>query len=258
MRTTVEIQGTRVPAIGLGTWQLTGAACVEGVRDALELGYRHIDTARAYGNEREVGEGLRASGVAREDVFITTKVSPRDAAPERVRASCERSLTDLGVDGVDLLLLHWPNRAVPLADTLEAMLVLRDEGLTERFGVSNFDRDLLREAADLAPVFCDQVPFHPLHPQDEILDLAQRFDILVAAYSPLGRGAVLRDPTLRDIGAAHGKTAGQVALRWLLDHPNVCAIPKASSHERRAENLDVFDFALDDEERARIGGASAG
>jgi 2,5-diketo-D-gluconate reductase B len=247
MDVTVEIQGTPVPAIGFGTWQLTGTACVEGVRDALELGYRHIDTARMYGNEREVGEALRASGVPREGVFITTKVWRDDAEPHRVRASCERSLTDLGIDQVDLLLLHWPNPSVPLADTLEAM-------------------DVLRDALDLAPpVFCAQVPFSPLRREDEVLEIAQEFDLLVTAYSPLGRGAVLRNPVLREIGARHGKTAGQVALRWLLDQPNICVIPKASSHARRAENFDVFDFALDDAERAQIealgrvsGGASGG
>jgi diketogulonate reductase-like aldo/keto reductase len=253
MDTTVEIRGTRVPAIGFGTWQLTGTACVAGVRDALELGYRHIDTARMYGNEREVGEGLRQSGVAREEVFITTKVWRDDAAPHRVRASCEGSLTDLGVDRVDLLLLHWPNPSVPLADTLEAMDVLRDEGLTARYGVSNFDAELLRDALDVAPpLFCDQVPFSPLRRDDEVLEIAQEADLLVTAYSPLGRGAVLRNPVLREIGARHGKSAGQVALRWLLDQPNTCVIPKASSHAPRAENFEIFDFALDDDERARI------
>src|SRR5919198_5251714 len=226
MHTTIEIQGTKVPAVGFGTWQVTGRACVEAVSDALELGYRHIDTARAYGNEREVGDGIRASGGA--------------------------SLRDLGVDDVDLLLLHWPAPSVPLQDTLEAMTALRDDGRVRHFGVSNFGPGLLREALELAPVFCDQVPFHPFEGQRELVDLAQRSDVLVTAYSPIARGRVARDATLREIGAAHGKTASQVALRWLLDHPKTCVIPKASTHERRAENLDVFDFSLSDEERARI------
>jgi 2,5-diketo-D-gluconate reductase B len=252
MDTTIEIQGTSVPAVGFGTWQITGRACVEAVRDALELGYRHIDTARAYANEREVGEGIRASGVAREEIFLVTKVPPSDAAPEDVRASCEASLSDLGVDDVDLLLLHWPAPRVPLADTLEAMTVLRDEGRVKRFGVSNFPPGLLREALDLAPVFCDQVEFHPFEDQDGLVAIAQREDVLVTAYSPIARGRVARDATLREIGAAHGKTAGQVALRWLLDHPKTCVIPKASTSERRAENLDVFDFELRDEDRERI------
>ena len=252
MDTTIEIQGTSVPAVGFGTWQVTGRPCVEAVRDALELGYRHIDTARAYGNEREVGEGIRASGVPREEIFLVTKVPPSDAAPENVRASCEASLGDLGVDDVDLLLLHWPAPRVPLADTLEAMTALRDEGRVKRFGVSNFAPGLLREALDLAPVFCDQVEFHPFEDQGDVVGIAQQEDILVTAYSPIARGRVARDATLREIGAAHGKTAGQVALRWLLDHPKTCVIPKASSHERRAENLDVFDFSLTSDERVRI------
>ena len=167
MEGAVQIQGNRVPALGLGTWLLTGADCVEGVRDALELGYRHLDTARAYGNERGVGEGLRASGVPREEVFLTTKVSPNDAAPHRVRASCEASLADLGVRQVDLLLLHWPSRTVPLADTLEAMSVLLDETLIARLGVSNFPPAMLRDALDLAPVFCDQVKLNPYVAENE-------------------------------------------------------------------------------------------
>ena len=252
MATTIEIQGTSVPAIGLGTWQIMGEDCIAAVRDALAIGYRHIDTARAYDNEREVGEGLRASGVPRDEVFLTTKVWMDDAAPDRVRASCEDSLRDLDVDRVDLLLLHWPNPDVPIGDTLEAMSVLRDEGLIDHFGVSNFPAWLLREALDVMPVFCDQVEFHPFLAQDEILEIAEEDDVLVAAYAPLAHGKVPRDATLREIGAAHGKTPGQVALRWLLDHPRTCALPKASSHERRAENFDVFDFTLTDEERARI------
>jgi 2,5-diketo-D-gluconate reductase B len=253
MDTTIEIRGVAVPAVGFGTWQMTGRRCVEGVSDALALGYRHIDTARFYGNEREVGEGIRASGVPRDDVFLVTKVPPSDAAPDDLRASCEASLADLGVDVVDLLLLHWPASRVPLADTLDAMTALRDEGRIAHVGVSNFPPALLEEALALAPdVLNDQVELHPYLHQDELVALAQAREVLVTAYSPLDRGRVARDPTLNEIGAAHGKTPGQVALRWLLDHPSTCVIPKASSHERRAENLDVFDFELTDEERARI------
>ncbi len=252
MDTTIEIQGTKVPAVGLGTWQITGAACVEAVGDALGLGYRHIDTARVYRNEREVGEGIRASGVPREDIFLVTKVPPSSAAPDRLRASCEASLADLGVDSVDLLLLHWPAPQVPLADTLGAMAALRDEGRIAHLGVSNFPPRLLREALELAPVLNDQVEFHPYEGQDGLVDVARESDVLITAYSPLARGRVANDPTLLEIGAAHGKTAGQVALRWLLDHPKTCVVPKAASHERRIENLDVFDFELGDEERARI------
>jgi 2,5-diketo-D-gluconate reductase B len=253
MDTTIDVRGVTVPLVGLGTWQMTGRACVEAVSDALALGYRHIDTARYYGNERQVGDGIRASGVPRDDVFLVTKVPPSDAAPDDLRASCEASLADLGVDAVDLLLLHWPAPRVPLADTLGAMTALRDEGRIAHFGVSNFSPALLEEALELAPdVLNDQVELHPYLHQDELVRLASERDVLVTAYSPMDRGRVAQDPTLQDIGAAHGKTPGQVALRWLLDHPNTCVIPKASSHERRAENLDVFDFDLSDEERTTI------
>jgi 2,5-diketo-D-gluconate reductase B len=252
MGTTIEIQGTSVPAVGLGTWQLTGAAGVEAVSDALALGYRHIDTARAYRNEREVGEGIRASGVSREEIFLVTKVPPSSAAPDDLRASCEASLADLGVDSVDLLLLHWPAPQVPLADTLGAMTALRDEGRIAHLGVSNFPPRLLREALELAPVLNDQVEFHPYEGQDGLVDLARESDVLITAYSPLARGRVASDPTLLEIGAAHGKTPGQVALRWLLDHANTCVVPKAATHERRAENLDLFDFELTEDEHAQI------
>jgi 2,5-diketo-D-gluconate reductase B len=252
MHATIDVQGVAVPAVGLGTWQLTGRACVEAVADALALGYRHIDTARFYRNEREVGEGIRASGVPREEIFLVTKVPPSDAAPARVRASCEASLDDLGVERVDLLLLHWPAPRVPLADTLGAMAELRDEGRIAHFGVSNFPPPLLTEALELAPVLNDQVEFHPYLHQDQLVALADERDVLITAYSPLDRGRVARDATLQEIGAAHDKTPGQVALRWLLDHPRTCVVPKAATHERRAENLDVFDFELSDDERARI------
>jgi 2,5-diketo-D-gluconate reductase B len=252
MHATIDVQGVAVPAVGLGTWQLTGRACVEAVADALALGYRHIDTARAYRNEREVGEGMRASGVPREEIFLVTKVPPSDAAPASVRAAGEASLEDLGVERVDLLLLHWPAPRVPLADTLGAMAELRDEGRIAHFGVSNFAPPLLTEALELGPVLNDQVEFHPYLRQDELVALANDRDVLITAYSPLDRGRVARDPTLAEIGAAHDKTPGQVALRWLLDHPKTCVVPKAASHERRAENLDVFDFALSDDDRTRI------
>jgi 2,5-diketo-D-gluconate reductase B len=252
MDTKIEVQGVTVPAVGLGTWQLTGPACVEAVSDALALGYRHIDTARAYRNESEVGEGIRASGVARDEIFLVTKIPRSDAHADRVRASCDASLADLGVDHVDLLLLHWPAPHVPLAETLGAMASLRDEGRAAHIGVSNFPSPLLKEALDLAPVFDDQVELNPYRPQDEVLALASRRDVLVTAYSPLARGRVARDPVLQEIGAAHGKTAAQVALRWALDHPKTSVVPKATTHERRVENLGVFDFELSDDERARI------
>ena len=225
--------------------------CQEAVEDALAIGYRHIDTARAYGNEREVGQGIAAAGVPRNEFFLTTKIWREEYAPDDLRARPRTRCENLQVDGLDLLLMHWPNPDFPLDETLGALIGLRDDGLIKHLGVSNFPAPLLREALGVAPIFTDQVEFHPFLGQDALVDLAAEKDFMVTAYSPLARGKVPEDATLREIGEAHGKTAGQVALRWLLDKPQVATIPKASSHERRVENFEVFDFELSDEERAR-------
>src|SRR6478609_8154346 len=250
----LEIQGSTVPKLGFGTWEILGRDCEEAVSDALEIGYRHIDTAQAYENEAEVGKALAASDIPRRELFLTTKLWRDDFAPDRVRPSVEGSLERLQVNCVDLLLLHWPNDEVPLEETLGALAQLRDEGLIQHFGVSNFPAGMLREALKVAPIFADQVEFHPFLGQDELVELAAEKDFMVTAYSPLARGKVPGDETLGEIGERHGKTAGQVALRWLLDKPNVATIPKASSHERRLENFEVFDFELSDEDRAAIEG----
>jgi 2,5-diketo-D-gluconate reductase B len=248
----VEVQGTRIPVLGFGTWLITGPEASEAVRDALEIGYRQIDTARAYENEREVGQGIEDSGVPREQIFLTSKVPHDEATADEVERDCEQSLERLGVDQLDLLLLHWPSPDVPLEETLKAMTALRDDGRIRNLGVSNFPAGLLKHALELAPVFCDQVEYHPFLGQDGLLELARANDVLITAYSPLAHGNVPDDGTLNRIGAAHGKTAGQVALRWLLDQDHVSPIPKASSHERRVENFEVFDFELTPEERAEI------
>ena len=250
--TTLTVQGVEIPKLGFGTWEITGHDATEAVRDALELGYRHIDTARAYGNEAEVGRGLADSGVDRGDVFLTTKLWYSRLRPAEVREQLEGSLRDLATDYVDLLLIHWPNPAVALAQTLHAMSELRDEGKVRHLGVSNFPSALLREALEVAPVIADQVEYHPYLAQPELLALARERDLLLTAYSPFAHGRLLDDAVLREVGDAHGKSAGQVVLRWLLDQPQVAAIPKASSHGNRAANLEVFDFELSDEERGRI------
>ena len=251
---TIKVGEIEVPAIGYGTWLVEGDDAREGVRDALEIGYRQIDTARAYGNEREVGRGLAESGVPRDEIFLTTKVPYDEATAAEVERDAEQSLERLGVDHLDLLLLHWPNADVPLEETLEAMNKVREDGRTRHIGVSNFPAGLLRQALEIAPVACDQVEYHPFLDQSRLLELARERDVLITAYSPLAHGRVPDDPALAQIGERHGKTAGQVALRWLLDQPGVSPIPKASSHARREENFDVFGFALTDEDRAEIDG----
>jgi 2,5-diketo-D-gluconate reductase B len=250
---TIEIQGVSVPRLGFGTWQIEGADAREAVRDALEIGYRQIDAAQAYGNEAEVGAGIADSGIDRGEIFLTTKIFPGEFEPEALRAAADNSLKALGTDFVDLLLLHWPDDSVPLEQTMAALLALREAGKIRQLGVSNFPTALLQEALEHAPVFCDQVEYHPFLGQDAVLEFARANDVLVTAYSPLAHGRVPDDATLAEIGEAHGKSAGQVALRWLLEQPHVSPIPKASSHERRIENFEVFDFELTDEERARIG-----
>ncbi len=251
---TLTVQGVEIPKLGFGTWQLTGRACEVAVRDALELGYRHIDTARMYGNEAEVGQGLHDSGLNRDEVFVTTKLWRDELDAAGVRGGLEHSLRDLRTEYVDLLLIHWPNPQVPLADTLDAMREAREAGRVRHLGVANFPTAMLREALELAPIVCDQVEYHPYLGQPAVLELARERDLMVTAYSPLAQGAVLRDPVIAQIAEAHDKTVGQVVLRWLLDQPNVSAIPKAASHEHRASNLDVFGFELSDEERGTIAG----
>jgi 2,5-diketo-D-gluconate reductase B len=251
-QTTLEVQGVQVPALGYGTWLVTGADAEAGVRDALEIGYRQIDTARAYENEREVGRGIASSGVPREEIWLTSKVPHPQAAADDVVASGEASLRDLGTDYLDLLLLHWPNRDVPIASTIEGLAKLQDAGKIRHFGVSNFPAGLLREALEYGPVFCDQVEYHPLLDQSRLLELAREREVLVTAYSPLAHGEVLENAELKRIGEAHGVSPGLVALRWLLDQPGVSPIPKASSHVRRVENWQALSLQLTDDDREQI------
>ena len=251
---TVTVQGTAVPAIGFGTWQVTGGDAEDGVADALAIGYRHIDTAKAYGNEDEVGKAIAASGVDRGDIFLTSKIWIEDFPADRLASAAEDSLRRLQTDYLDLLLLHWPNPDLSVAEPIGALAGLRERGLIRNLGVSNFPTALVAEALEHGPVFANQVEYHPYLAQPKLLAQAREHDLLLEAYSPFAHGELLDDPVLREIGEQHGKSVGQVALRWLIDQPGVCALPKASSHERRAQNLDVFDFALGDEERARIDG----
>ena len=250
------IKGEKVPSLGLGTYRLTGGACVRAVERGLQVGYRHLDTAQMYGNEAEVGRGIRGSGVDRGEIFLTTKVWPSDFAHDRVISKTRESLKKLGTDYVDLLLMHWPGDGVPLGETLGAMRELQEEGGVLHIGVSNFSPSLVEEATEHAEVFCNQVQYHPYRNQNALRDQAQKLDYLLTAYTPLSRGGVQDNATLREIGEAHGKTATQVALRWLVQQDRVSAIPKATSEEHLKENLDVFDFELSEEEMDRISSLS--
>jgi diketogulonate reductase-like aldo/keto reductase len=252
----IDVQGVSVPALGLGTWQLTGPTCTETVQSALEMGYRHVDTAQAYGNERQVGLGIDAADVDREDIFLVTKLDGSNRDARNVRRSTRESLHKLGTDYLDCLLIHWPNMPwmASLGETLSAMNDLVEAGLVDHIGVSNFSPSLLDEARELsaAPILTDQVQYHPYWDQTELLDYCRIHDVMLTAYSPLARGGVLEDPALVTIGNRYDKSPAQVALRWLVQQDGVAAIPKASSREHLEANLALFDFTLSDAEMARI------
>lgn len=250
---TVAAHGANIPAIGLGTWELQGPTCARIVEQALRLGYRHVDTAQIYENEREVGEGVRASGVRRADVFVTTKVWSTHFAPNDLLRSAKESLARLRMTEVDLLLLHWPNPQVPLEETLGALAQARQLGLTRHIGVSNFTVALIEEAVakSSAPLVCNQVEYHPFLDQTKVLAACRAHGLAVVAYSPVAKGRFKESEALKRIGARHGKTAAQVCLRWLLQQ-NVVVIPRTSKVERLSENIDVFDFALTDAEMSEI------
>ncbi|MBN9585920.1 MAG: 2,5-didehydrogluconate reductase [Afipia sp. 62-7] len=250
---TVEANGAAIPAIGLGTWELRERTCARVVEQALRLGYRHIDTAQMYDNEREVGEGVRASGVRRSDVFITTKIWTTHFAPNDLLRSAKESLVRLRMTEVDLLLLHWPNSHVPLDETLGGLAQAKELGLTRHVGVSNFTVALIKEAVAKSPVplACNQVEYHPYLDQTKVLTACRENGLALVAYSPVAKGRVKKAEALNRIGARHGKTAAQVCLRWLMQQ-NVAAIPRTSKLERLSENIEIFDFELDDAEMNEI------
>src|SRR5215468_4001700 len=253
----VEANGARIPAIGLGTWDLRGRTCARMVEQALRLGYRHIDTAEMYGNESEVGEGLRASGVSRDDVFITTKVWPDHLAPAELERATKESLVRLRLSDVDLLLIHWPSPRIPLADTMGALCRMKRAGLARHIGISNFTVPLIEEAMRLAtePLVTNQIEWHPYIDQSKVVAACRRHGLSVTAYSPIARGRAGGDAQLRRIGMHHGKTAGQVSLRFLIQEGAV-VIPRTSNPERLKENMAIFDFELDPGEMDEIRGLS--
>ncbi len=250
----VEAKGAAIPAIGLGTWQLRGRACARLVEQALRLGYRHIDTAETYENEREVGEGLHASGVRREDVFVVTKISPSHFAPRELERTAKDSLMRLRLSEVDLLLLHWPSPRLPLSETLGALCKVKRAGMARHIGVSNFTPPLLDEAVSLStePLVCNQIEVHPFLDQSETIAASKAHGMAVVAYSPIAKGDVKNDPVLAAIGQAHGKSAAQVSLRFLLQQ-GLVVIPRTSKVERLSENMAIFDFELSPQEMAEIG-----
>ena len=247
--------GAQIPAIGLGTWTLRDEAATRLVAGALEAGYRHIDTATAYENEAAVGEGLRASGVPRDEIFLTTKVWPTDLAAGDLLRSVEGSLKRLGVDRVDLALIHWPPKTVPLAESIAALNEVRARGLARNIGVSNFTVALVEAAVALSehPLACNQVEHHPFLDQNRVMAVCRKHGLAVVSYCPLARGTELfAQGPVSEAAARHGKTPAQVVLRWHVQQDGVAAIPRSSHADRIRENLEVFDFALDAGEVAAI------
>jgi 2,5-diketo-D-gluconate reductase B len=249
----VEAKGARIPIVGLGTWELRGRECVKLVQEAIRIGYRHFDTAQMYGNEREVGEGVRASGVPRAEILVTTKVAPTNLAPKALKASVKESLAQLQASELDLLLLHWPNKDVPLADTIGALCDVKRAGQARHIGVSNYTAALLDEANTLAsePLVCNQIEAHPYLDQSKVIAATRKHGMAVVAYSPIARGQAKGDKVLARIGKAHGKTAAQVSLRYLVQQ-DIAVIPRTSKLDRLAENIAIFDFELSAVEMAEI------
>jgi diketogulonate reductase-like aldo/keto reductase len=251
----VKAGGASIPLLGLGTWDLRGRTCARIVEEALGLGYRHVDTAEMYDNERDVGDGLRASGVKRSDVFITTKIWPDHFAPRELERAARASLSRLGLREVDLLLLHWPNPRIPLADTLGALAEVKREGLTRYIGVSNFTVALIEQAVALTtePLVCNQIEYHPFLDQSKVIAACHRHDMAVVAYSPIARGKAAGDRLLARIASAHHKTAAQVSLRFLVQQ-NIVVIPRTGKTDRLSENAAIFDFKLSPQEMTEIAG----
>jgi diketogulonate reductase-like aldo/keto reductase len=227
---------------------MKGDICATIVREGLKVGYRHIDTAQGYRNEAEVGEGLVASGVPRDEVFITTKVMPDNLGAGTLQRSVEESLKKLGVERIDLLLLHWPNPSIPLEETIPALNEVKRDGLVRSIGLSNFPIALIERAWSLTkePFAAEQIEFHPFLDQRKIAAAIRARNMALIAYSPLALGRVANDPAIGRIAKKHARTPAQVTLRWLLQQPDIVAIPKTAKPERLRENFAIFDFELDD------------
>src|SRR6185503_2938489 len=250
---TLSAHGAVMPVIGYGTMELPQRPA-ELVAAAIAAGYRHIDTARKYGTEQFVGEGIRASRIARRELFVTTKVTEENAPEADFMRSVETSLKTLGLDYVDLLLVHWPQPKVPFKETLGALAKAKRQNMTRHIGVSNFTLAMLEEAVSVCtePLVTNQIEYHAYLPQDRMLAALKRHGMILTAYCPVARGQLLDDPVISEIAKAHGRTPAQICLRWLVQQPMVAAVPRALEEAHIAENLAVFDFALDDQEMQRI------
>lgn len=249
----IDANGARIPIVGLGTWQLRDNTAVRIVSESLRLGYRHVDTAAMYGNEAEVGEGVRASGIKRDDVFLTTKVWPENIGAGDLERSVEESLKKLKFPHADLVLIHWPNEKVPLSESIAALNNVKRQGLARHIGVSNFNVALIEEAVKLSkePLVTNQIELHPFIDGDKVIDACRKHGLSVTAYCPVARGNAVGNGVLESIGKAHGKSAPQISLRYLVQQ-GIIVIPRTSKVEHLKDNLAIFDFELSRAEMDKV------
>lgn len=250
----VSANGAAIPALGFGTFRMNKQDTARMVPFVLNNGYRHIDTAQVYDNEDAVGEGIAASGVKRGDIFLTTKIWVDNLPKNRFAASLDESLKKLKTDYVDLLLLHWPNAAVPLAEQLASLNEAVDAGKVRHIGLSNYTKDLMEKAVALseAPIVTNQVEYHPYIDQGVVLAAAREHGVSITAYYAMADGKVLDDRTIKAIGERHGKTVPQVVLRWLVQQRGVVALSKTVSEDRAIANAAIFDFELSADEMGAL------
>ena len=251
----IDVQNQKVPALGFGTWQLKGQDCVKGVQKALDTGYRHIDTAQAYENELDVGKGIAEHGIHRDEIFLTTKIWMDNFDPDKFMKSLDESLNKLQTDYVNMLLLHWPDSDHDMNETLDLLVKAKEQGKAKMIGVSNYTIDLLGKAKEHTgnQLATNQVEFHPFLDQRPLLRWLDDHDMFLTGYSPLSRGDVMDDETMKQIAEKYGKNPGQISLRWALQHEEkVAVIPKSGNPDHIESNFDVFDFELTQEEMIDI------
>ncbi|KQS96389.1 MULTISPECIES: aldo/keto reductase [unclassified Rhizobium] len=251
---TVNANGANMPVLGFGTFRIPGEQVLRILPQAIRTGFRHIDTAQAYRNEAQVGEAIQSSGVPRDEIFLTTKVWVDNYKHADFIASVDESLKKLRTDHVDLLLLHWPNNSVPLAEQIGALNEVQKAGKVKNIGVSNFTTALMAKSVELsdAPIATNQIEYHPYLDQTKVLDTARATGMSITAYFAMADGKVPNEPLLKDIGSRHGKTAAQVVLRWLIQQKDVVTLSKTATESRLSENFDIFDFELSADEMAAI------
>lgn len=249
----IKVKGATIPALGFGTYQLTGDTAHRLVEAALDTGYRHIDTAQMYENEAAVGSGIKASGVSRQEVFLTTKVLPSNLASKDFLPSVEQSLRELQTDAVDLLLIHWPNPEVPVEEYIGELVKAQEKGYTKHIGVSNHTTALLDKVlATGANIITNQVEYHPFLNQDKLYNYLRNHDLTLTAYSPIAHGKVMGNDTLKQIGEKYNKNEVQITLRWLIQQDGVLAIPRSSKESHMQSNFNIFDFELTQDEVQQI------